>query len=978
MAMILISFLLVSFTHAYTTSTLTLTPPVDDPSYSGPFEIDIYEMDYCISSPVSVADLAFAYLNNTALCEDLTVPSSVQGKIVLTPYWDTGCPVWTVAKKVNDAGAIGFISTSGSNGILAPPGLATVPSIFCYGVSGKTNETADLIGWVSGSEDVRAAVSRSPTNQNDVAVLKAMQAQTFDSSKIWNLQSDPCIRSAQAPPGPQSWKGVDCKAGRVTNLVMPFPVNGRLPDDFCKLEKLSTLQIKDDLTFTGIPFCSGFQLLYLAITATSMATVDRLFEMRITSLDLSDNLLTGSLDPTNWSTVLSSMILAGNDFSGSVPESIFARLPFLNLLDLSRNNLNGPIPDFSQSSNLRFLYLFGNKFDNFSVSSVTKPSSLQELRVGSNLLPSCPQVLFDGLTKVTILELYSNKLTALPDMTTMAQLNYLDISHNKIVGNLVLTTSMGKVLASNNALTSLSPLYPDFNRLTDLDLSYNNFTGPLVIPLMSSLRSLLFSNNGLTSVQFSSVPQIVTTDFANNNITGTLAFGFVPKTLLSLDLSYNNFSGSISGAVLQHTTTLRLVGNPLLNYGLSSLLPLGVSFNFSLFQVYDSLGMECPTYKINGLEKSVLTLDPSYHNNLLCRCLPNYYRPAGITSNCVRCLPNAICPGREDPLIKQNNANILAQAGYFPLPNPDAPVVFVPCRFGVVFAEDPRNPCNPNVDHLVEAAALNQNISVAAVKFQCSTGYEERLCSKCMSGWFRKEGRCLICNGRPEYPMFLIVIVMIFLAACAFFVQRQPVDMSTTSINPDGWTFEPKQRVYDFVPLILHFFQVSTIILTKLQSLDVMQTMNSLFVTASFSTPQSGIGFECGLPVFQGFVTQYLAVVIFPPILACVLAAFFAGRIMYRASKNQPQQWNMSLYQYIYGLFSMFEAIHFPLVTYVLGVFQCTKDPLTGVSYFTDHPYLLCNSISAAGKVFPLLLYPIGLVGFFVSWVFIYIMLLLM
>jgi hypothetical protein len=62
----------------------------------------------------------------------------------------------------------------------------------------------------------------------------------------------------------------------------------------------------------------------------------------------------------------------------------------------------------------------------------------------------------------------------------------------------------------------------------------------------------------------------------------------------------------------------------------------------------------------------------------------------------------------------------------------------------------------------------------------------------------------------------------------------------------------------------------------------------------------------------------------------------------------------------------MFEAIHFPLVTYVLGVFQCTKDPISGISYFTDHPYLLCSSISPAGKVFPLLLYPIGLVGFFV------------
>jgi len=100
--------------------------------------------------------------------------------------------------------------------------------------------------------------------------------------------------------------------------------------------------------------------------------------------------------------------------------------------------------------------------------------------------------------------------------------------------------------------------------------------------------------------------------------------------------------------------------------------------------------------------------------------------------------------------------------------------------------------------------------------------------------------------------------------------------------------------------------------------------------------------------------------------LGAVLASFFLARIVYRYSKNQPQQWSMHLYQYLYGLFSMYEAIHFPLVTYVLGVFQCSKDPYSGISYFTDHPYLLCNSISAAGKVFPLLLYPIGLVGFFV------------
>jgi hypothetical protein len=75
----------------------------------------------------------------------------------------------------------------------------------------------------------------------------------------------------------------------------------------------------------------------------------------------------------------------------------------------------------------------------------------------------------------------------------------------------------------------------------------------------------------------------------------------------------------------------------------------------------------------------------------------------------------------------------------------------------------------------------------------------------------------------------------------------------------------------------------------------------------------------------------------------------------------------MTGYQYIYGLFSMYDAIHFPLATYVLGAFQCTKDPVTGISFFTDQPYVLCDAISPAGKVIPLLLYPIGLIGFFIS-----------
>jgi hypothetical protein len=380
-------------------------------------------------------------------------------------------------------------------------------------------------------------------------------------------------------------------------------------------------------------------------------------------------------------------------------------------------------------------------------------------------------------------------------------------------------------------------------------------------------------NNKVTSFTFLNYAQLTTVDFSNNAFSGDFStLVSVPRKLFSLDLSDNALTGIVPNTLFSTIVQLRLAGNPGLNHGSSALLPARVAFTWDISQTFDYLGMECPTYHIQDVLQSDFTIDPSYHDNKLCRCVPNFYRKSPSSMSCSKCLPNAICPGKEDPLSVENNAGILAKPGYFPLPDPENPVVFIPCRFGVILVNDPLNPCNPNANDLALVSQSERNTSVAATRFQCSVGYTDRLCSRCEPGWFRKEGRCLICNGRPEYPLFLIAIVCIFLAACTFFAYRQPVDMSTTSINPDGWTFEPKQRVYDFVPLILHFFQVSTIILVKLQSLDVVQTMNSLLVTASFSTPQSGIGFECGLPVFQGFVTQYLAVVIFPPILAVVLA----------------------------------------------------------------------------------------------------------
>ncbi|XP_071931290.1 uncharacterized protein [Coffea arabica] len=111
----------------------------------------------------------------------------------------------------------------------------------------------------------------------------------------------------------------------------------------------------------------------------------------------------------------------------------------------------------------------------------------------------------------------------------------------------------GRVVALNisnmNLYGSVSPVISSLDKLMELNLDGNNFTGEIRIENMSSLRSLNISNNqfiGHLDWNYSTLANLQVFDTYNNNFSASLPLGVLSlKNLRHLDLGGNYFSGEI-------------------------------------------------------------------------------------------------------------------------------------------------------------------------------------------------------------------------------------------------------------------------------------------------------------------------------------------------------------------------------------------------------------------------------------------------
>ncbi|XP_062008977.1 probable LRR receptor-like serine/threonine-protein kinase At1g07650 [Rosa rugosa] len=270
------------------------------------------------------------------------------------------------------------------------------------------------------------------------------------------------------------------------------------------------------------------------LTGTLPPEFSKLHYLKV--LDVSRNLLTGSI-PSQWATMqLEELGLMGNRLSGPFPK-VLTNITTLRNLSIEGNLFSGPIPlEIGKLVKLEKLILSSNLFTGELPQALAKLTNLLDMRITDNnfsgkipdfignwtqisklVIQGCP---FEGpipssisaLTRLIDLRItdLKGRGSSFPPLSEMAHLKTLVLRNCLIYGEI--------------------PHYiGDMERLKNLDLSYNELTGAVPV-----------SFEKLTKVDFIYLTA--------NKLTGTIP-GWVLKRIKTVDFSYNNFTWESSSSL---------------------------------------------------------------------------------------------------------------------------------------------------------------------------------------------------------------------------------------------------------------------------------------------------------------------------------------------------------------------------------------------------------------------------------------------
>ncbi|KAK1399190.1 putative leucine-rich repeat receptor-like serine/threonine-protein kinase [Heracleum sosnowskyi] len=247
-------------------------------------------------------------------------------------------------------------------------------------------------------------------------------------------------------------------------------------------------------------------------------------------IDLTRNYIEGTL-PVQWASLrLSQISLLANRLTGSIPKE-YGGIATLGKLELDANQMSGNIPsELGDLLAISTISLSSNNFSGPLPNTLAKLTSLTDFRISDNNFTGKIPSYIQTWTNLTRLDIQASGLDGpIPDFSLLA--NFVNLRISDLNGSEGKFPALNKssfpgfqtlILRSCNIVGQLPEYLGEMDKLTTLDISFNRLSGNI-----SSTMS------GLASVK-------------NVYFTGNLLSGTLPDWIFNshntLDLSYNNLT----------------------------------------------------------------------------------------------------------------------------------------------------------------------------------------------------------------------------------------------------------------------------------------------------------------------------------------------------------------------------------------------------------------------------------------------------
>lgn len=391
---------------------------------------------------------------------------------------------------------------------------------------------------------------------------------------------------------------------------------GSIPESLTNCSELTYIDLSRNFLVGEIPDkvdllskLSFLRLSYNNLSGTIPPSLSNITQIDTIILAYNNNLRGKIPDELGKLRSISRLSLGGNKLSGEIPQAIF-NLSSLQKLGLEINMLGKTLPpDMGDKlPNLVQLGLSRNMFEGAIPASLGRSSGLQILDLSFNNFAGQVPSTFGNLSKLSTLNLQSNKLVAsgseswkfLDALGNCSSLQVLSLRENQLQG--IIPDSIGNLspdiwhifLDGNQLWGDVPHSIGNLHGLNSLGLSANSLTGRIEwIANMTELQGLLIGSNSFSGPIPSSIGNLIS---LNQLYLGVNEFeGFLPPSLGNLselsilDLGYNKLQGNIS-----------LVGN------FKQLVNLSLSSNKFSGEIPDSLG-QCQQLINLTMDRNFLT-----------------------------------------------------------------------------------------------------------------------------------------------------------------------------------------------------------------------------------------------------------------------------------------------------------------------------------------------------------------------------------